>query len=137
MLVDHVHQIGRWPERGWLVEIVHGERHRRRAAELLLTLAKMHAGLPLQAVGLIGEVNIGDITAMLDRVPYQSPARTAHQLRPHLDDQLMTTPRPAHFLSTLPAPTACARLPAPGRWMLPLKIFHLGYLLPAASRSPR
>ena len=24
MLVDHVHQIGQWPERGWLVEIVHG-----------------------------------------------------------------------------------------------------------------
>ena len=26
MLVDHVHQIGQWPERGWLVEIVHSER---------------------------------------------------------------------------------------------------------------
>lgn len=26
MLVDHVHQIGQWLERGWLVEIVHSER---------------------------------------------------------------------------------------------------------------
>lgn len=34
MLVDHVHQIRQWPERGWLVEIVHSEtRHRRRPAE--------------------------------------------------------------------------------------------------------
>lgn len=35
---------------------------------VLLTTAKMHAGLPLQAVGLIGEDNDGDyITAMLDQ----------------------------------------------------------------------
>lgn len=26
MLVDHVHQIVQWPERGWLAEIVHSER---------------------------------------------------------------------------------------------------------------
>lgn len=56
MLVDHVHQIGQWPERGWLVEIVHSERATGGAPlNVLLTLAKMHAGLPLQAVGLIGE----------------------------------------------------------------------------------
>lgn len=58
MLVDHVHQIGQWPERGWLVEIVHSERATGGAPlNVLLTLAKMHAGLPLQAVGLIGEDN--------------------------------------------------------------------------------
>lgn len=69
MLVDHVHQIGQWPERGWLVEIVHSERATGGAPlNVLLTLAKMHAGLPLQAVGLIGEDNDGDyITAMLDQ----------------------------------------------------------------------
>ena len=50
MLVDHVHQIGQWPERGWLVEIVHSERATGGAPlNVLLTLAKMHAGLPLQA----------------------------------------------------------------------------------------
>ena len=91
MLVDHVHQIGQWPERGWLVEIVHSERATGGAPlNVLLTLAKMHAGLPLQAVGLIGEDNDGDyITAMLDQYHinrHQSPARAAHQLRPHLDD---------------------------------------------------
>ncbi len=26
MLVDHVHQIVQWPERGWLAEITHSER---------------------------------------------------------------------------------------------------------------
>ncbi len=69
MLVDHVHQIGQWPERGWLVEIVHSERATGGAPlNVLLTLAKMHAGLPLQAVGLIGEDNDGDyITAMFDQ----------------------------------------------------------------------
>ncbi|MCD8666916.1 sugar kinase, partial [Klebsiella pneumoniae] len=46
MLVDHVHQIGQWPERGWLVEIVHSERATGGAPlNVLLTLAKMHAGL--------------------------------------------------------------------------------------------
>ena len=48
MLVDHVHQIRQWPERGWLVEIVHSERATGGAPlNVLLTLAKMHAGLPL------------------------------------------------------------------------------------------
>ena len=56
MLVDHVHQIVQWPERGWLAEITHSERSTGGAPlNLLLTLAKMHVGLPLQAVGLIGE----------------------------------------------------------------------------------
>ncbi|SYI00541.1 hypothetical protein SB04496_00805 [Klebsiella pneumoniae] len=96
MLVDHVHQIGQWPERGWLVEIVHSERATGGAPlNVLLTLAKMHAGLPLQAVGLIGEDNDGDyITAMLDQYHIN------RQLRPHLDDPGDDRRRrPAHFLS--------------------------------------
>ena len=53
MLVDHVHQIVQWPERGWLAEITHSERSTGGAPlNVLLTLAKMHVGLPLQAVGL-------------------------------------------------------------------------------------
>ncbi len=56
MLVDHVHQIVQWPERGWLAEITHSERSTGGAPlNVLLTLAKMHVGLPLQAVGLIGK----------------------------------------------------------------------------------
>ena len=54
MLVDHVHQIIQWPERGWLAEITHSERSTGGAPlNVLLTLAKMRTGLPLQAVGLI------------------------------------------------------------------------------------
>ncbi len=41
MLVDHVHQIGQWPERGWLVEIVHSERATGGAPlNVLLTLGQ-------------------------------------------------------------------------------------------------
>ena len=70
MLVDHVHQIVQWPERGWLAEITHSERSTGGAPlNVLLTLAKMHVGLPLQAVGLIGEDSDGDyILAMLDSI---------------------------------------------------------------------
>ena len=69
MLVDHVHHIAQWPERGWLAEIVQSERSTGGAPlNVLLTLAKMHVGLPLQAVGLVGEDGDGDyIMAMLDQ----------------------------------------------------------------------
>jgi hypothetical protein len=33
MLVDHVHQIVQWPERGWLAEITQRALNRRCAAE--------------------------------------------------------------------------------------------------------
>lgn len=68
MLVDHVHQIIQWPERGWLAEITHSERSTGGAPlNVLLTLAKMRTGLPLQAVGLIGQDSDGDyIMAMLE-----------------------------------------------------------------------
>ena len=56
MLVDHVHQIIQWPERGWLAEITHSERSTGGAPlNVLLTLAKMRTGLPLQAGGGIWE----------------------------------------------------------------------------------
>ncbi|HCT6245947.1 TPA: sugar kinase, partial [Citrobacter freundii] len=43
MLVDHVHQIVQWPERGWLAEITRSERATGGAPlNVLLTLAKMH-----------------------------------------------------------------------------------------------
>ena len=69
MLVDHVHQIIQWPERGWLAEITHSERSTGGAPlNVLLPLAKMRAGLPLQAVGLIGQDSDGDyIMAMLEQ----------------------------------------------------------------------
>lgn len=69
MLVDHVHQIIQWPERGWLAEITHSERSTGGAPlNVLLTLAKMRTGLPLQAVGLIGQDSDGDyIMAMLEQ----------------------------------------------------------------------
>lgn len=69
MLVDHVHQIVQWPECGWLAEITHSERATGGAPlNVLLTLAKMHTGLPLQAVGLIGQDSDGDyIMAMLEQ----------------------------------------------------------------------
>ncbi len=45
MLVDHVHQIEQWPQRGWLAEIVHSERSTGGAPlNVLLTLAKCIPG---------------------------------------------------------------------------------------------
>ncbi len=76
----------------------------------------MHAGLPLQAVGLIGEDNDGDyITAMLDQYhivasSYSAPAP------PHLDDPVMTDAEGQRTLS-LPAPTACLISRLLSRWM--------------------
>lgn len=94
MLVDHVHQIVQWPERGWLAEITHSERSTGGAPlNVLLTLAKMHVGLPLQAVGLIGEDGDGDyILAMLDQyhVNRQRVQRTT--FAPTSMSQVMTDP---------------------------------------------
>ena len=182
MLVDHVHQIVQWPERGWLAEITHSERSTGGAPlNVLLTLAKMrrpaaagggadwrrqrrglhsgnarpvsrqsaartahhlcanlhvagddrpqrtahlfplsrgqppagslakmHVGLPLQAVGLIGEDSDGDyILAMLDQyhVNRQRVQRTT--FAPTSMSQVMTDPSGQRTFSTLPGPTAC------------------------------
>ncbi|HEG2207099.1 TPA: carbohydrate kinase family protein [Enterobacter cloacae] len=112
MLVDHVHQIVQWPERGWLAEITHSE-HSTGGAPLnvLLTLAKMHVGLPLQAVGLIGEDSDGDyILAMLDQY--------------HVNRQ-----RGQRTFFHSPGANRLLDLPAFDRLDGTMKIFHLGYLL--------
>ncbi|NEW00124.1 carbohydrate kinase family protein, partial [Escherichia coli O157:H7] len=66
MLVDHVHQIIQWPERGWLAEITHSERSTGGAPlNVLLTLAKMRTGLPLQAGWVNGADSDGDFIMAL------------------------------------------------------------------------
>ncbi|MCU6678551.1 carbohydrate kinase family protein [Leclercia tamurae] len=131
MLVDHVHQIVQWPERGWLAEIVHSERATGGAPlNVLLTLAKMHAGLPLQAVGLVGDDHDGDyILAMLDQyhVNRQRVQRTT--FAPTSMSQVMTDPSGQRTFFHSPGANRLLDLPAFDRLDHSLKIFHLGYLL--------
>ena len=131
MLVDHVHQIVQWPERGWLAEIIHSERATGGAPlNVLLTLAKMHVGLPLQAVGLIGEDSDGDyIMAMLDQyhVNRQRVQRTT--FAPTSMSQVMTDPSGQRTFFHSPAANRLLDLPAFDRLDSSMKIFHLGYLL--------
>jgi sugar/nucleoside kinase (ribokinase family) len=131
MLVDHVHQIVQWPERGWLAEIIHSERATGGAPlNVLLTLAKMHVGLPLQAVGLIGEDSDGDyIMAMLDQyhVNRQRVQRTT--FAPTSMSQVMTDPTGQRTFFHSPAANRLLDLPAFDRLDASMKIFHLGYLL--------
>lgn len=131
MLVDHVHQIVQWPERGWLAEIIHSERATGGAPlNVLLTLAKMHVGLPLQAVGLIGDDSDGDyILAMLDQyhVNRQRVQRTT--FAPTSMSQVMTDPSGQRTFFHSPAANRLLDLPAFDRLDPTMKIFHLGYLL--------
>lgn len=131
MLVDHVHQIVQWPERGWLAEIIHSERATGGAPlNVLLTLAKMHVGLPLQAVGLIGDDSDGDyILAMLDQyhVNRQRVQRTT--FAPTSMSQVMTDPSGQRTFFHSPAANRLLDLPAFDRLDPSMKIFHLGYLL--------
>ena len=102
MLVDHVHQIVQWPERG----------------------------LPLQAVGLIGEDSDGDyILAMLDQyhVNRQRVQRTT--FAPTSMSQVMTDPSGQRTFFHSPGANRLLDLPAFDRLDGSLKIFHLGYLL--------
>ena len=125
MLVDHVHQIGQWPERGWLVEIVHSE-HATGGAPLnvLLTLAKMHAGLPLQAVGLIGEDNDGDyITAMLDQYHINRQLVQRTSSAPTSMTQVMTDAEGQRTFFHSPGANRLLDLPAFEPLDAPLKIF--------------
>ncbi|MGF6424390.1 sugar/nucleoside kinase (ribokinase family) [Lelliottia sp. 489] len=131
MLVDHVHQIVQWPERGWLAEIIHSERATGGAPlNVLLTLAKMHVGMPLQAVGLIGDDSDGDyILAMLDQyhVNRQRVQRTT--FAPTSMSQVMTDPSGQRTFFHSPAANRLLDLPAFDRLDPTMKIFHLGYLL--------
>ena len=131
MLVDHVHQIVQWPQRGWLAEIVHSERSTGGAPlNVLLTLAKMHVGLPLQAVGLVGDDHDGDyIMAMLDQyhVNRQHVHRTT--FAPTSMSQVMTDPSGQRTFFHSPGANRLLDLPAFDRLESSFKIFHLGYLL--------
>ncbi len=131
MLVDHVHQIVQWPERGWLAEITQSERSTGGAPlNVLLTLAKMHVGLPLQAVGLVGEDNDGDyILAMLEQyhVNRQHVQRTTSA--PTSMSQVMTDPSGQRTFFHSPGANRLLDLPAFDGLDSSMKIFHLGYLL--------
>ncbi|SUX87818.1 sugar kinase [Citrobacter koseri] len=131
MLVDHVHQIVQWPERGWLAEITHSERSTGGAPlNVLLTLAKMHTGLPLQAVGLIGQDADGDyIMAMLEQyhVNRQHVQRTT--FAPTSMSQVMTDPSGQRTFFHSPGANRLLDLPAFDELDASMKIFHLGYLL--------
>ncbi|PDO83877.1 sugar kinase [Kosakonia pseudosacchari] len=131
MLVDHVHQIVQWPERGWLAEITHSERSTGGAPlNVLLTLAKMHVGLPLQAVGLVGEDSDGDyILAMLEQyhVNRQHVQRTTSA--PTSMSQVMTDPSGQRTFFHSPGANRLLDLPAFDGLDGSMKIFHLGYLL--------
>ncbi|WP_125451889.1 carbohydrate kinase family protein [[Enterobacter] lignolyticus] len=131
MLVDHVHKIVQWPERGWLAEITHSERATGGAPlNVLLTLAKMHCRLPLQAVGLIGEDADGDyINAMLDQyhVNRQHVQRTT--FAPTSMSQVMTDPSGQRTFFHSPGANRLLDLPAFDQLDPTMRIFHLGYLL--------
>ena len=131
MLVDHVHQIVQWPERGWLAEITHSERSTGGAPlNVLLTLAKMRTGLPLQAVGLIGQDSDGDyIMAMLEQyhVNRQHVQRTT--FAPTSMSQVMTDPSGQRTFFHSPGANRLLDLPAFDQLDNTMKIFHLGYLL--------
>ena len=131
MLVDHVHQIVQWPERGWLAEITQSERSTGGAPlNVLLTLAKMRTGMPLQAVGLVGEDSDGDyIMAMLEQyhVNRQHVQRT--NFAPTSMSQVMTDPTGQRTFFHSPGANRLLDLPAFDRLDITMKIFHLGYLL--------
>lgn len=131
MLVDHVHQIVQWPERGWLAEITHSERSTGGAPlNVLLTLAKMRTGMPLQAVGLVGEDSDGDyIMAMLEQyhVNRQHVQRT--QAASTSMSQVMTDPTGQRTFFHSPGANRLLDLPAFEQLDSTMKIFHLGYLL--------
>ena len=131
MLVDHVHQIVQWPERGWLAEITQSERSTGGAPlNVLLTLAKMRTGMPLQAVGLVGEDSDGDyIMAMLEQyhVNRQHVQRT--HVAPTSMSQVMTDPTGQRTFFHSPGANRLLDLPAFDLLDSTMKIFHLGSLL--------
>jgi sugar/nucleoside kinase (ribokinase family) len=90
----------------------------------------MHVGLPLQAVGLIGEDGDGDyILAMLDQyhVNRQRVQRTT--FAPTSMSQVMTDPSGQRTFFHSPGANRLLDLPAFDRLDGTMKIFHLGYLL--------
>lgn len=131
MLVDHVHQIVQWPERGWLAEITQSERSTGGAPlNVLLTLAKMRTGMPLQAVGLVGEDGDGDyIMAMLEQYHVNRQHVQRAQSAPTSMSQVMTDPTGQRTFFHSPGANRLLDLPAFEQLDSTMKIFHLGYLL--------
>ena len=131
MLVDHVHQIVQWPERGWLAEITQSERSTGGAPlNVLLTLAKMRTGMPLQAVGLVGEDSDGDyIMAMLDQYHINRQHVQRTNSAPTSMSQVMTDPTGQRTFFHSPGANRLLDLPAFDSLDQTMKIFHLGYLL--------
>jgi sugar/nucleoside kinase (ribokinase family) len=90
----------------------------------------MHVGLPLQAVGLVGDDHDGDyIMAMLDQyhVNRQHVHRTT--FAPTSMSQVMTDPSGQRTFFHSPGANRLLDLPAFDRLESSFKIFHLGYLL--------
>lgn len=90
----------------------------------------MRTGLPLQAVGLIGEDHDGDyIMAMLEQyhVNRQHVQRTS--FAPTSMTQVMTDPSGQRTFFHSPGANRLLDLPAFDRLDSNMKIFHLGYLL--------
>ena len=114
-----------------LAGITHSERSTGGAPlNVLLTLAKMHTGLPLQAVGLIGQDADGDyIMAMLEQyhVNRQHVQRTT--FAPTSMSQVMTDPSGQRTFFHSPGANRLLALPAFDELDASMKIFHLGYLL--------
>lgn len=131
MLVDHVHQIVQWPERGWLAEITQSERSTGGAPlNVLLTLAKMRTGMPLQAVGLVGEDGDGDyIMAMLEQYHINRQHVQRTNSAPTSMSQVMTDPTGQRTFFHSPGANRLLDLPAFDNLNTTMKIFHLGYLL--------
>lgn len=90
----------------------------------------MHAGLPLQAVGLIGEDNDGDyITAMLDQYHINRQLVQRTSSAPTSMTRVMTDAEGQRTFFHSPGANRLLDLPAFEPLDAPLKIFHLGYLL--------
>ncbi|MFC0226756.1 carbohydrate kinase family protein [Serratia aquatilis] len=131
MLVDHVHQIAQWPQQGWLAEITHSERATGGAPlNVLLTLARMQAGLPLAAAGVIGQDADGEyILQMLEqhRVDSQWVQRRAKVMTSM--SQVMTEPGGQRTFFHAPGANRLLDLADFAEVNSQHQIFHLGYLL--------
>ncbi|WP_114191513.1 carbohydrate kinase family protein [Edaphovirga cremea] len=131
MLVDHVQRIDHWPQQGWLTEIEHSDKGTGGAPlNVLLTLAKMETGLPLAALGLVGEDSDGDYicqmldTYHVDRSRVRRTAKAATSMT-----QVMTEKNGQRTFFHAPAANRWLDLDAFADLDTQHRIFHLGYLL--------
>lgn len=131
MLVDHVQRISHWPEQGWLAEISHSEKCSGGAAlNVLFTLARMQVGLPLAAVGMLGEDSDGDyLLQLLDEhhVDHQHVQRTGAAATAMT--QVMTAPDGQRTFFHARGANAQLDVAHFAHLATAHRIFHLGYLL--------